>query len=295
MTMRSAVATATGVLLGVSALTFTVTPAQAVSRQDLGHSPPLTIAHRGASGYAPENTLASINLAHKLGFNWVENDVQRTKDGQLVVIHDTTLARTTNVEQLYPNRSPWNVSDFTAKEIARLDAGSWFSDDYTGERIPTLKQYLEDLDKTGQSLLLELKNPELYPGVELQTLKELGNEGWLDSKHLQNRLIVQSFNADAIREAHLLKPALKTGFLGTPKVSELKEYGTFSDQINTAYTGATKSYVNAVHAQKGPHGKPMKVFAWTVNDASTARSLAGSGVDGIITNYPDVIRDATHN
>src|SRR5262245_15103723 len=99
MSMRRAVAAATGVLLGMSALTLTASPAYAAARQDsTSDSGPVTIAHRGASGYAPENTLAAVRKADKLGFDWVENDVQRTKDGKLVVMHDTTLARTTNVE-----------------------------------------------------------------------------------------------------------------------------------------------------------------------------------------------------
>ena len=107
MSMRRAVAAATGVLLGVSALTFIATPAQAASQQSEEPThPPVTVAHRGASGYAPENTLAAVDKADKLGIDWVENDVQRTKDGELVVMHDTTLARTTNVEKLYPERSP---------------------------------------------------------------------------------------------------------------------------------------------------------------------------------------------
>ncbi|MGW4565820.1 glycerophosphodiester phosphodiesterase family protein, partial [Streptomyces sp. NPDC004561] len=168
---------------------------------------PTVIAHRGASAYAPENTLASIDKAVKLGFTWVENDVQRTKDGELVVIHDDSLKRTTNVEKVFPGRAPWKVKDFTAAEIARLDAGSWFSPAYAGTRVPTLKQYMRRLDHNHESLLLEIKNPELYPGIELQTLKLLGNESWLDRKHL-GRLVVQSFSADSVRTVHELKPAI---------------------------------------------------------------------------------------
>lgn len=295
MPMRSAVASATGVLLGMSALTLTATPAHAAAQQEQTRRTPLTIAHRGASGYAPENTLSAVNTADKLGFEWVENDVQRTKDGELVVLHDTTLTRTTDVEQVFPDRSPWNVRDFTAKEIARLDAGRWFSDDYAGEKVPTLERYMKNLDRTGQRLLLELKSPELYPGIEAQTLKELGAQGWLDRKHLQGKLIIQAFNANTIRTTHTLNPAVKTGFLGNPKVSDLKSYAEFTDQINPSYTAATEGYVNEVHALKGPHGKPMEVFTWTVNDGSTARAAAAAGVDGIITNFPDVVREATRH
>ncbi|MGH3310265.1 MAG: glycerophosphodiester phosphodiesterase [Streptomyces sp.] len=295
MPMRSAVAAATGLLLGMSALALTAAPAHAASQQGLTRSTPITIAHRGASGYAPENTLAAVNTADKLGFEWVENDVQRTKDGELVVIHDTTLTRTTDVEQVFPDRSPWNVRDFTAKEIARLDAGGWFSDAYAGEKVPTLDRYMKNLDRTGQRLLLELKSPELYPGIEAQTLKELGAQGWTDRKHLQSRLIIQAFNADTIKTTHTLNPTVKTGFLGNPKVSDLKSYAQFTDQINPSYRAVTKDYVDAVHALKGPQGKQMEVFTWTVNDGSTARTVDAAGVDGIITNFPDVVREATRN
>ncbi|MEU5537678.1 glycerophosphodiester phosphodiesterase family protein [Streptomyces sp. NPDC020362] len=252
---------------------------------------PTVIAHRGASAYAPENTLASIDKAAKLGFSWVENDVQRTKDGELVVIHDDSLERTTNVKDVFPGRAPWKVKDFTAAEIARLDAGSWFSSAYRGTRVPTLTQYMGRVEHNHENLLLEIKNPELYPGIEQQTLKLLGNEGWLDRQHLE-RLIVQSFSADSVRTVHELKPALTTAYLGKPSVAELQQYARFIDLINPSYSSISKVYVCAVHAVQGPHGRPLGVFAWTVNDAAAARTVTGYGVDGLITNKPDVVRAA---
>lgn len=192
---------------------------------------PTVIAHRGASAYAPENTLAAIDKAARLGFSWVENDVQRTKDGQLVVLHDDTLARTTNVEEVFPGRAPWKVRDFTAAEIARLDAGSWFSPTYAGARVPTLKQYMRRVERNHEKLVLEIKNPELYPGIEKQTLKLLRNEGWLDRRH-RSRLIVQSFSADSVRTVHKLRPAVTTAYLGSPAVTELKNFARFTDAIN---------------------------------------------------------------
>ncbi|MER6060965.1 glycerophosphodiester phosphodiesterase family protein [Streptomyces sp. NPDC001792] len=252
---------------------------------------PAVIAHRGASGYAPENTLVSIDKAAQLGFSWVENDVQRTKDGELVVIHDDSLQRTTNVEQVFPGRAPWKVKDFTAAEIARLDAGSWYSPAYAGTRVPTLDQYMRRVEHNHEKLLLEIKNPELYPGIEQQTLKLLGDDGWLDHKHL-GRLIVQSFSADSIRTVHELEPAVTTGYLGSPTVAWLHQYAGFTDLVNPPYGSLSKGYVAAVHAFDGPHGRPLEVFAWTVNDAATARKVAGYDVDGIITNKPDVVRAA---
>jgi len=294
MSLRPAAAATTGALVGISALVLSAAPAHAdTQRQTEQADPPRTVAHRGASGHAPENTLAAVDKADKLGIDWVENDVQRTKDGELVVIHDTTLDRTTNVEKVFPDRAPWNVSDFTAAEISRLDAGSWYGDAYKGAKIPTLKQYLNRLTQNNQKLLMELKSPAKYPGIESQTLKELSNEGWLDSGHVNGKLIIQSFDGGSVRKVHGLAPAVKTGYLGTPKVSELKTYAQFSDQINPTYSTASKDYVDAVHKVKGAHGKPLEAYTWTVNDAATARKVADAGVDGIISNYPDVVREET--
>ncbi|MFF9778273.1 glycerophosphodiester phosphodiesterase [Streptomyces sp. NPDC013978] len=283
-----AVAAATTAFLGATVLLLPTSAAHAAA--DAGN--PLVVAHRGASAYAPENTLAAVDKAHEMGFDWVENDVQRTSDGRLVVLHDATLARTTNVEELYPERAPWNVADFTAAEIGRLDAGSWFGADYAGARVPTLEQYMRRVSRNHQKLVLEIKNPQLYPGIEQQTLKVLGNEGWLGPAHLE-KLVIQSFSADTVRRVHELSPAVKTGLLGTPDIADLPEYATFSDQINSSYTTISESYVATIHALGGPHGKPLEILTWTVNDAANARRVADYGVDGIITNKPDVVRDAT--
>jgi glycerophosphoryl diester phosphodiesterase len=281
--------TATGSLLAlITAFIFplpVVPPARAASG-------PVIYAHRAGAAYAPENTLAAIRNSHRLGAQWVENDVQRTRDGQLVVIHDSTLARTTNVEKLYPARKPWRVADFTLREIKRLDAGSWFGKKYARERIPTLAQYMGQLDRTGQGVLLELKQPQLYPGIEKQTLALLDKEGWLDGPHIADRLVIQSFSAAALRTTHRLRPAVRTGFLGNPAVGELPSYAAFADQINPSNIDLTWSYVDAVHHTRGPHGVDMRVNTWTVDDTARAATVAGLGVDGIITNRPDVIEDA---
>jgi glycerophosphoryl diester phosphodiesterase len=274
--------------LGVAALLLPASHVRAVGSAE--H--PVVIAHRGASAYAPENTLAAVDKAASLGIGWVENDVQRTNDGELVVVHDDSLARTTDVEQIFPDRAPWKVKDFTAAEIARLDAGSWFGPGYAGTRVPTLEQYLRRVEAHHQKLLLEIKNPELYPGIERQILKVLANEGWLDRAHVGGRLVVQSFNADSLRTVHELKPGIRTGFLGRPAVADLPAYARFTDLVNPSAASLSLGYVAAVHAVTGPHGRPLGVFTWTVDDAAGARRVAGYGVNGVITNRPDVVRDA---
>ncbi|MFI9231958.1 glycerophosphodiester phosphodiesterase family protein [Streptomyces rimosus] len=287
MRFRS-VATVAGVLVGLTASLFPVSSAQAAG----AHRTVVTIAHRGASAYAPENTLAAVDAAADLGFAWVENDVQRTKDGELVVLHDTSLARTTNVEQVFPGRAPWNVADFTLAEIEKLDAGSWFGPKFTGERVPTLEDYMDTVEDNDQNLLLEVKSPELYPGIERQILKELREDGWLDRDHVKRRLVVQSFSADSVKKVHSLRPDIKTGFLGTPAVAELPKYAAFADQINPQYKSIDAGYVASVHKVKGPHGRPLEVFTWTIDDAANAVKAAGQGVNGIISNKPDVVRNA---
>ncbi|GAA3874516.1 glycerophosphodiester phosphodiesterase [Streptomyces sedi] len=258
----------------------------------LGFDDPLVVAHRGASGYAPENTLAAAEAAAQAHTTWVETDVQRTSDGELVLMHDETLNRTTDVEEVFPDRAPWRVEDFTAEEISRLDAGSWFGEEFAGEPVPTLEEFLDELDGNRQRLLLELKSPSLYPGIEADILEELDEQGWLREWYPGQRLVLQSFEADSVRTVHELAPRVETGFLGTPPVDEIAEYAEFADQINPRHADLSAEYVESVQSLRGPHGRPLKVYTWTVNDGELATRVAGLGVDGIISDVPDVVRSA---
>ncbi|WP_369215236.1 glycerophosphodiester phosphodiesterase family protein [Streptomyces flavofungini] len=290
-----AAATTVAALMGAGALVLPTTHAAADTptvSSTAKPGRPLVVSHRGASAYAPENTFAAIDKARELGFTWVENDVQRTKDGELVIMHDDTLKRTTNVEQVFPGRAPWKVADFTAAEIRKLDAGSWFSPKYAGQRVPTLKQYMNRVSRNRQSLVFEFKKPEIYPGIEKQGLRVLRETGWLDKAHVSGKLVIQSFSADSVKTVHKLRPDVKTGFLGTPAAADLADYATFSDQINATHTSISAKYVKAIHALKGPHKKRLEIFTWTVNDGPNAVRAADFGVDGIITNAPDVVRKA---
>ncbi|MER7698303.1 MULTISPECIES: glycerophosphodiester phosphodiesterase family protein [unclassified Streptomyces] len=290
MFVRTATASTTAAaLLGAGALLLPADRPETPERQDA----PVVVAHRGASGYAPENTLAAADAADALGIDWVENDVHRTRDGELVVLHDTSLKRTTDVEQVFPGRAPWAVKDFTAAEIAKLDAGSWFSAQFAGARVPTLTQFLDRLERNRQKLLLEIKSPAAYPGIERDIIRVLGRSGWLDRSHVRSRLVIQSFGADSVKKVHTLRPDVTTGFLGTPAVADLPSYAAFTDQINPSYATIGADYVAAVQRLKGPHGKRLRVNTWTVNKAADAAKARDMGVDGIITNFPDVVRDAT--
>lgn len=244
------------------------------------------IAHRGASAYAPENTLAAVRLGVEMNSDLVEIDVQQTKDDRLVVLHDTTLARTTDVEQKYPERAPWRVRDFTFAEIRTLDAGSWKAPKYAGERIPTLSEVLDLLEHTRSGLLLEVKSPDLYPGIGERIAEELRQRPhWIHPDPTERRLVVQSFDWGFIRDFHGRMPQVKVGVLGAPSTDELDEVATYSDQVNPHYSDATSDYISAVHA----HG--MTISPYTVNDRDRMRTLLDRGVDGIISNRPDVLDD----
>ncbi|MFE0189368.1 glycerophosphodiester phosphodiesterase [Streptomyces sp. NPDC059008] len=252
------------------------------ARAGPGTAAALVIAHRGASRYAPENTLAAVDAAHRRGLIWVENDVQRTKDGRLVVLHDTTLRRTTDAEKVFPGRAPWRVGDFTAAEIARLDAGSWFGKRFAGERVPTLAGFLRRLDHNDQRLLLEIKAPERYPGIEAQIVRELRAGGWLDRGHVRSRLVVQSFSVACVKAVHELVPQVRTGILGAPDMAKLARYARFADQINPRMSALSSRWLAAVHRLRGPHGRPLEVYAWDVAKNTNARSLRARGIEGII-------------
>lgn len=170
------------------------------------------IAHRGSSGAAPENTIAAVRLALAHRSDVVENDVQRTRDGELVIMHDTTLARTTDVEQVFPARAPWNVADFTLAEIKQLDAGSWFAPEFAGERVPTLAEWGAAVGRSAD-MLLEPKSPHLYPGIEQDLDKELRSVPVLAQALKADRVVVQSFDHPWLRAYADLAPDVPVGLL----------------------------------------------------------------------------------
>ena len=233
----------------------------------------------------PENTIAAVRSASHARAGWLETDVQRTRDGKLILMHDSTLKRTTNVEHVYPKQAPYRVRDLTLRQIERLDAGSWFAGRFSGERVPTLGRYLRALDRTGQGVFLEIKNPGLYPGIVAQVATALDRHGWLDSAH-RGRLIVQSFSAGAVRRFHQREPRTHTALIGAPTGQALRAAAGYADVISPASAHVTRAYVRAVHRLHGVHGLPLKVAAWTINDRGTGGRMARDDVDAIISDHP---------
>jgi glycerophosphoryl diester phosphodiesterase len=267
-------------LLLVLATVFVAQPAAAAARPDVD-----VVGHRGASGVAPENTLASVRLALKQGADVIENDIMRTSDDQLVIMHDVSLARTTDVEQVFPDRSPWNVATFTLAEIKRLDAGSWFSPKFAGERVPTLREWV--LAVGSAKMLLEAKDPQLYPGIETDIDKELRSIPEFNRALRAGRVTMQAGDEPWLRAYHDLAPDVPIGLLyyGRPTDAELVAASTWLDQANPALGNIDKAIVDRIH-ELG-----MTTNVWTVNEGRDMYRAIEWQVDGIITNYPKVLAD----
>ncbi|KRF07707.1 hypothetical protein ASG88_02500 [Nocardioides sp. Soil777] len=241
----------------------------------------LRIAHRGASADHPENTLASVRGAVRLGVDSIELDVQRSRDGALVVIHDTTLTRTTDVRLRYPRRAPWIVADFDHDELQGPDAGAWKGPEFAGGRIPTLEEAIDAARSSGTGLLLELKAPSLYPGIVTDVLSTLrGVPGYWEAAVADRRLVIESFDFAAMKALKTRAPEVEVGLLGSPARANLAALGTWADQVNPHHWSVDRSYVDEVHR----HG--MSCLAWTVNRAWAMRRALDLGFDGIITNEP---------
>ncbi|MDX8342404.1 glycerophosphodiester phosphodiesterase [Rossellomorea sp. YZS02] len=234
------------------------------------------IAHRGAAAYAPENTMASYDLAVDMKADYIEIDVQRSKDGELVVIHDTSVDRTTD--------GSGKVGDLTLEEMKSLDAGSWKGEQFEGEEIPTFEEVLDRYHgKVG--ILIEMKSPELYPGIEEQVADAL-KERQLD-KPQNEKIILQSFNFDSMKKMDQLLPKVPVGVLAwsqaqaTPEA--LKEISTYAEWFNPSYGIVTEQVVKDVHSLD------MQIGSWTVRSHEAADFLFDMDVDAIITDYPDYI------
>ncbi|TCJ03484.1 glycerophosphodiester phosphodiesterase [Cytobacillus praedii] len=234
------------------------------------------VAHRGAAGYAPENTIAGFDLAVEMKADYIEIDVQRSKDGEIIVIHDTTVDRTTD--------GTGKVGDLTFEQLRSLDAGSWKGEQFAGEPIPTFEEILDRYHgKVG--ILIELKAPELYPGIEKQVAEAL-KERNLD-KPQNEKIIIQSFNFESMKSMDQLLPKVPIGVLTSnlkdTTAEALQEFSTYADWFNPSYGIVTEELVNQVHSLG------MQIGSWTVRSQEAADFLFDMKVDAIITDYPDYV------
>jgi glycerophosphoryl diester phosphodiesterase len=280
----------------------------------------VNIAHRGASAYAPEHTLAAYQLGLEMGADYIEQDLQLTRDGVLICLHDETLERTTNVAEVFPDRfrederrpgaKQWYAVDFTLEEVRQLDAGSWFDEKFAGERIPTFLEAIE-LVRGKAGIYPELKEPGFYESHGMNMvdifIEEMRAAG-LDTPEGQREtpVFVQSFSPEALVQMHQ-----KSG--GTYRLIQLVEVRRARQLMSDEALEAVATYAYGL----GPsililrgdptrvhraHALGLKLHPYTVNQRNlppeypdlksyTRYLLYELGVDGLFTDNPDIFPD----
>ncbi|MBP5981727.1 MAG: glycerophosphodiester phosphodiesterase [Halomonas sp.] len=268
------------------------------------------IAHRGASGHAPESSMAALELAHDWGVDYLELDIQMTSDGELVAFHDDTIERTSNGEG--------HINDYTLAEIKDLDTGSWFNDAYPdqaddafiGTEILTLE---EVFDRFGQDAryYLETKSPHLNPGVEAALVKRLEAFDMIDT----GRVLIQSFEQESLLKIHELNDKIPliqlvwyypseedssrlvewTGVTPGPQEitdEDFQAVAEYAVGLGTNFTYEGEEVIDAAFIQKAQdNGLPVHIY--TINETEQMQRLLDWGVDGLFTNYPDRLIELT--
>lgn len=264
--------------------------------------PTLNIAHRGARILAPENTIAAAKKALKLGVDGWELDVRMTRDKNLIVIHDDTLDRTSNVELLFPpDRKPWLVKDFTLEEIQKLDFGSWFNEmdpfgqiatgnvstedqkSYAGESTPTLREALEFTKKNGWMANIEIKViPSLVKGTEItEKIVDL-----IEELEMEDEVIVSSFNHRYTKWAKELNPRIAAGVLVNEPLANSVKY------LSMIGADAYHPKASAINLEeiRFLRDQGFGVNVWTVNDEKLMMKSIDAEVSGIITDFPQKLQ-----
>lgn len=228
------------------------------------------IAHRGAALLAPENTLAAIDSGIALGADFIEIDIQRTQDGKLVLMHDKSVDRTTN--------GKGKVRDMKWEELRKLDAGSYFGGQFSEEKIPSLEEALQKTHHSASTLVIEVKNPNLYPGIA----KDLVHT--LETTCAKEKAMIISFDIDFLAKLHERDASLILGglYLIPPNGLDLNWLHVVSVYHKSIEIFSTRL---AKLREQG-----IKTWGWTINDSNRASALAQQGINGIVTDDPYLLK-----
>jgi len=259
-------------ILGAVLIVVAGLPLFWLSRPEAAHARVQVLAHRGASAYAPENTLSAFRLAVEQHADWLELDVQQTKDGHLVVFHDLRMERTTN--------GRGNLRDLTLEQVQALDAGSWYGTQFAGERVPTFEEVVALAREQGIRIFPEIKDPRFYPGIEERMAAVIS------ANEYEDNTIVQSFDMGSLERLRQINPRLKMAALYTA-VAPLRG----DPPIGVTVLGPPWELVSADPGiVRDAHAGGRQVVVWSVDTTGPVRSLLDARIDGIITSRPDVIR-----
>jgi glycerophosphoryl diester phosphodiesterase len=239
---------------------------------------PKVIAHRGASGYAPEITLEAYRIALEMNCDGIELDVQMLQDGTLVAFHDPDVTRTTN--------GSGQISEHTLESIKKLDAGTWFNKanprearpEYVGLQVPTLKEIFDLLKESSLEFFVEIKSPELYPANFEAAILEL-----VCNNQLENRTRFLSFNIQSLQKIKVFNASMHTTLLAyttdPDPIATAQQTGV--DELGILYKIVTPAMIESAH-------KCNLLFSvWTVDQPEDMQRMIDLGVDCITSNYPD--------
>lgn len=232
-------------------------------------------AHRGYSSKYPENTIAAFKAAANLPIYGVELDVHLTMDHQLVVIHDEKINRTSN--------GTGYVKDMTLQQLRQYDFGSWFNEEFKGEKIPTLREVLEIYKGTDLRVNIELKSDVInYPNLEEAVLQEI------EAFQMENQVLVSSFNHEAVARMAVLAPHIENAAVFHTMILNVAEYQKTIPTQGIHVRLPTIERKPVIDALK----KGSIVRVWTINNVKHLSDLKDSGVDAIFTDYPEEMLNA---
>lgn len=226
------------------------------------------VAHRAGAVFAPENTLAALRTAAASGADMAEIDVQQTRDGALVILHDANLKRTTGLDA--------NIWEVDEKTVRGLDAGASFSSDFRGEPVPTLKEMLEAA-KGRIQLMIELKSTGHERGLVEETVEQIR------SAHMEESCIIASMDQELLKRSKELAPEIRTVYITALLYSDLYDL-SYVDGYSVETTSLTSVMLFQAHME----GK--KVYAWTANKEKNIEKILRMGADGLVTDNPELAR-----
>ena len=223
-------------------------------------------AHRGASGSAPENTMIAMKKALETGAGYAELDVQETSDGELILLHDNTLERTSGIA--------WNIWETPYDSLLKIEVGAWFAPEFANEPVPKLADVM-DAVKGKMKLNIELK----MNGHQKELTEKVVD--LIHEKQFENNCVITSFDLDAVKKVRHLDRNLKIGYIFSKYPENEDVFTADVDILSVKYKLVNEEFMKKARA----HGK--EVFVWTVNDPELMKQYLKQGVTSIITNYPE--------
>ncbi len=285
---------ATALLIGLGACSTDgvyapITPEPAMSRRSDDSAIVVNVGHRGASGRAPEHTIMAYDLALAFGADYIEQDLQLTKDGVLVVLHDPTLNRTARGAA---ENCTGLVIEKTLAQIKTCDVGSWFNArypeyaraEYVGLTIPTLAEVFERYQHS-VNYYIETKNPADAPGMEEALLALMDQHDLLQTAASRRQVLIQSFSDASLKKIHALDASLPLIQLGGGSSASIRAaldaVSQYAVGIGPSFGGVDAALVAAAHE------RCLDIHPYTVNSEADMRRLIDLGVDGMFTNFPE--------